>query len=86
MFDHSYIKCFNHNSFNKDELKNEYDQYLHDHPEFRNLMADYMQSILCSKPDDVLSFTTKFFAKYSSKTSSNRLLPLLDQQINIPKH
>lgn len=70
----------------KDELKNEYDQYLHDHPEFRNLMADYMQSILCSKPEDVLPFTTKFFAKYSSKTSSNRLLPLLDQQINIPKH
>lgn len=70
----------------KDDYKNEYDQYLHDHPELRAMIADYMQSILCFKPDNVLEFTTKYFAPYSSKTSSNRLLPLLKQQINIPKH
>lgn len=70
----------------KDDYKNEYDQYLHDHPELRAMVADYMQSILCFKPDNVLEFTTKYFAPYSSKTSSNRLMPLLKQQINIPKH
>jgi hypothetical protein len=59
---------------------------MYDHPEFKNLMADYLQSILCFKPDNVQAFTTKFFAKYSSKTCSNRLFPLLNQQINIPKH
>lgn len=69
----------------KEDYKNEYNQYLREHPELKAIVADYMQSILCFKPDNVLEFTNKYFAPYSSKTNSNRLLPLLKQQINIPK-
>lgn len=69
----------------KEDYKRDYDQYLRDHPELKAIVADYMQSILSFKPDNVLEFTTKYFAPYSSKTSSNRLLPLMKQQINIPK-
>jgi len=70
----------------KEELKNDYEQYMHDHPELKSLISDYMQSILSIKPDDVVTYTAKFFAPYSSKTKSNNLLPYLDQKINIPNH
>jgi hypothetical protein len=69
----------------KEDYKNDYQQYLHDHPELKAIVADYMQSVLSFKPENVLDFTVKYFAPYSSKTNSNRLLPLLHQQINIPK-
>lgn len=71
--------------FLKEDYKNEYNQYLREHPELKAIVADYMQSVLCFKPENVLEFTNKFFAPYSSKTSSNRLMPSLKQQINIPK-
>ncbi|CAF0970059.1 unnamed protein product [Brachionus calyciflorus] len=70
----------------KEELKNEYNQYLTDHPELKQITSDYLQAVLSIKPKDVLSFTAKHFAPYSKKTRSNQLLPSLDQAINIPKH
>ena len=59
---------------------------MHDHPELKSIVSDYMQSILSFKPNDVVTFTSKFFAPYSQNTKSNHLLPYLDQKVNIPKH
>ncbi len=70
----------------QEDYKNEYNKYLREHPELKAIVADYMQSLLCFKPENVLEFTTKYFAPYSSKTSSNRLLPSLKEQINIPSN
>ena len=70
----------------KEELKNEYDQYLHDHPDVKAIMGDYVQSLISFKPNDVAAFSAKYFASYSSKTKPNKLLPSLRQEIYIPKH
>lgn len=69
----------------KEELKNEYDQYLNDHPELRQITSDYLQAILTIKPKDVVSFTAKHFAPYSKQTRPNQLLPSLEQVVNISK-
>ena len=70
----------------KERLKNDFAQYSHDQPDLKALMADYMQSLLAFKPNDVVAFSAKFFAPYSSKTTSNRLLPTLKQNVNVPTH
>lgn len=70
----------------KDELENEYNQYLHDHPDLKHLLGDFMQSVLVQKPDDLISFSAKFFAPFSASTASNKLLPTFDSTQNIPKH
>ena len=70
----------------KNELKNEYDEYLADHPEVRALMADYMQSVLSFKPNDVLAFSARYFGSYSTRTQPDQLLAFTDQSTNIPKH
>jgi hypothetical protein len=70
----------------KESLKNEYDQYLNDNPELRALMADFLQSIISFKPNDVIAFSAKYFAPYSSKTKPNKLLPSLREDVYIPKH
>ena len=69
----------------KNELKNEYDEYLSEHPEVRSLMADFMQSVLSAKPDDVLAFSAKHFASYSTRTRPDQLLAYANQKTNIPK-
>ena len=70
----------------KEETKNDYEQYMEDHPELRQLMADYMQSLLSVKPIDVLTFSARHFASHSSRIASNRLYPTLRQTVNVPKH
>ena len=70
----------------KESLKNEYDQYLHDNPDLRALMADYLQSIVSFKPNDVITFSARYFAPYSSKTNPNKLLPNLCDDVYTPKH
>ena len=67
-------------------LKNEYDQYLHEHPDLRALMADYLQSVVSVKPNDVIAFSAKYFAPYSAKTKPTRLLPSLRDEVFTPKH
>lgn len=71
--------------YRKDELKNNYDQYLNEHPELKALMASYMQSVLTYKPTDLITFSAKFFAPYHKKVKPNSLYPSLNQPTNVPK-
>lgn len=41
--------------------------YLADHPEFRNMMADYVQATLLMKPDKILDFTIQHFSQYFNR-------------------
>lgn len=70
----------------RESLKNDYDQYLNDNPDLRAIMADFMQSLVSFKPTDVVEFSAKYFAPYSAKTKSNKLLSSLRDNIYIPKH
>ena len=44
-------------------LTTSHKEYLSQHPELRNLMADYTQLILQRKPDDVFAFTKAYFTQ-----------------------
>jgi hypothetical protein len=59
---------------------------MHDHSDLKSVLADYLQSILTHKPEDILNFSAQYFAPYSSKTASNNLLPATNKPENIPKH
>lgn len=41
--------------------------YLADHPEFKNMMDDYVESALLMKPDSVLDFTINYFSRFASR-------------------
>jgi hypothetical protein len=70
----------------KDELSNEYNQYLHDHPDLKNLLADYLQSVLTHKPSNIPSFSAQFFGSYSAKTANDSLFSSTIIPKNIPTH
>ncbi|KAF5292643.1 hypothetical protein FQR65_LT11195 [Abscondita terminalis] len=51
--------------------------YLVDHPEIKNMMADYVQKTLFMKPEDVIGFTIKHFKQYCpdrKKSRSNNII------------
>lgn len=35
--------------------------YMHDHPEVKNILADYLNNIILMKPQNILTFTMDFF-------------------------
>ncbi|VDM05189.1 unnamed protein product [Schistocephalus solidus] len=55
----------------QDELKSEYHLYFYDHPEFVDILKDFLQCILIDKPDDVLNYAADYFTTFSRR----QLLP-----------
>ncbi|KAL8587030.1 hypothetical protein ACOMHN_023420 [Nucella lapillus] len=50
----------------KEELKNSHMVFLRHHPELKALLADFMQFLLLSKPQDALAFSADYFAAFST--------------------
>ncbi|VDM16510.1 unnamed protein product [Hydatigera taeniaeformis] len=55
----------------KEELKSQYHLYLYNHPEFVDIVKDFLLSILMEKPEDTLNFAADFFTTFSKR----QLLP-----------
>lgn len=45
--------------------KKQIENYLDDHPEIRDIISDYVQTILQLKPEDVYEFTAKYFLAFT---------------------
>lgn len=45
----------------KTELKHQHQAYLKEHPEMKNILADFMCAVLVDKPDDVFDFSKTYF-------------------------
>lgn len=56
----------------KNEYMNNFSVYLGQKPEIRSLLADFLQSLLLRKPDDVFSFTASHFASFSTRLPSTQ--------------
>lgn len=64
----------------KQTLSSDYTQYIKEHPEIRQLMNDYMSSLLLHKPENVFAFTKDYFAffnKDGENKKSKGPLPLI---------
>jgi len=51
----------------KNEYKSSHYTYLDAHPEFRSLLADFVQYILLRKPDDIVGAASEYFLSFSTK-------------------
>ncbi|XP_069792079.1 ciliogenesis-associated TTC17-interacting protein [Narcine bancroftii] len=47
-------------------LKADYSSYVRHHPELKCILADFLQSLLLRKPQDVLTFATEYFSSFST--------------------
>lgn len=61
----------------KNTIKDENTSYINMHPEIRQLLNDYMSSLLLHKPEDVFSFTKEFFSFFNKNVEDKLILPLL---------
>lgn len=50
----------------QEQLENDHKQYMLAHPELRAILADFLQSLLIHKPDDVYQFARETFAPYAA--------------------
>lgn len=48
-------------------MKSEYHLYFYDHPEFTDMMKDFLQAVLMEKPEDTLNFAADFFTSLSKR-------------------
>jgi len=52
-------------SVRKDELIDSHSKYVADHPEIREVLNDFLSSVLLSKPDDVFVYAKEYFHPFN---------------------
>lgn len=55
----------------KNDFTAEYNNYVKEHPEIKQLLSDYMSSLLMEKPNNVINFTKEYFSYYNK--SNNKI-------------
>uniref|UniRef100_A0A5K3FER4 RIIa domain-containing protein n=1 Tax=Mesocestoides corti TaxID=53468 RepID=A0A5K3FER4_MESCO len=58
----------------KEELISQYHLYLYDHPEFTDLLKDFLQALLMEKPEDTYNFAADYFTSFSKRREETTCL------------
>ncbi|VDD83032.1 unnamed protein product [Mesocestoides corti] len=64
-------RCF---FFLQEELISQYHLYLYDHPEFTDLLKDFLQALLMEKPEDTYNFAADYFTSFSKRREETTCL------------
>lgn len=48
----------------EEDLREEHNKYLEKHPELRQLLNDFMSSVLLHRPDEVFGFAKEYFMAF----------------------
>lgn len=49
----------------KEEIKSEHVQYIRNHPEIRDILNDFLSSLLLEKPEDIYFYARKYFGFFN---------------------
>jgi guanylate kinase len=49
----------------KEEIKKEHQEYVVHHPELREILNDFLSSVLLEKPDNVYNYAKEFFSYFN---------------------
>jgi len=49
----------------KEEIKSEHVQYVKSHPEIRDILNDFLSSLLLEKPEDIYHYARKYFSFFN---------------------
>lgn len=70
----------------KEEIKSEHVQYIRNHPEIRDILNDFLSSLLLEKPEDVCVFARKYFSFFNvEKTAEKHKLLVLSGPSGVGK-
>ncbi|ETW41804.1 hypothetical protein PFNF135_03956 [Plasmodium falciparum NF135/5.C10] len=50
-------------------IKNENMKYMESHPELKDLLNDFISSILLHTPDDIFKYANEYFSNFKKKTN-----------------
>lgn len=64
-------------STRKDELMQQHDEYISEHLEIREVLNDFLSSVLLSKPDDVFVYAKEYFHPFNPTPQKNKPLILV---------
>ena len=56
----------------QEQLENDHKEYMLAHPELRAILADFLQSLLIHKPDDVYQFARDTFTPFAAMNHNNK--------------
>lgn len=61
----------------KDEVKKEHSNYINKHPEIRQLLNDFLSTVLLEKPDDVYVYAQEYFSYFNTEKEPQQYKPLV---------
>ncbi len=70
----------------KEEIKSEHVQYIQSHPEIRDILNDFLSSLLLEKPEDICLYARKYFSFFNvDKTVENQNLLVISGPSGVGK-
>lgn len=61
----------------KDEVKKEHNAYISAHPEIRQLLNDFLSTLLLEKPEDVYDYAQDYFSFFNTEKEPVQYKPLV---------
>jgi guanylate kinase len=61
----------------KGEIKKEHQDYIGKHPELREILNDFLSSVLLEKPNDVFEYSTEYFSYFNIDKDKLRYKPIV---------
>ena len=61
----------------KDEVKKEHGAYISAHPEIRQLLNDFLSTLLLEKPEDVYEYAQDYFSFFNTEKEPIQFKPLV---------
>lgn len=61
----------------KDEVKKEHGAYISAHPEIRQLLNDFLSTLLLEKPEDVYEYAQDYFSFFNTEKEPVQYKPLV---------
>ena len=70
----------------KEEIKSEHVQYIKSHPEIRDILNDFLSSLLLEKPEDIYIYARKYFSFFDvEKPIDNQALLVMSGPSGVGK-
>ena len=61
----------------KQEIKKEHSEYIKKHPELREILNDFLSSLMLEKPKDVYEYAREFFSYFNTEKDKIKFNPLI---------
>lgn len=68
----------------EEELREEHFKFIDEHPELRQVLNDFLSSVLLHRPDDVFAFAREYFMAFKQTQVTESVAAAMAAMVSVP--